>query len=769
MISMQLSRKKEILSVIIALMFCCVLAACSNSRHLPAGESLFKGSQVHINDHEASQKERKVLITDLTGAVRPKTNTKTLGARVKLSLYNFAGDTKRKKGLRPWLRNRVGEPPVLVSSVHLNNNRDIMVNLLQNRGFFHATVAAKMNTNKKKKSTAVFDVTTGPQYVINQVFFRKDSSAISNDIESAFSKTLLTPGSPYNLDLIKAERTRIDRNLKELGYFYFKPDYILVIVDSSIGGNKVNMYVKLKHREIPPEVYNVYSINDIYIYANYNMRGRSEDTSKTNAVVVDSYQVIDNKKMFRPVIFSQAMDFDKGEKYSLDPQNISLSRLVNMGVFKFVKNRFEPVGDSLLDVYYYLTSYPKKSLRFELGALTQNDNRAGSEASISWRNRNAFKGAEQLLFKIHGGYEAQYSGPVKQPDIYNLGAEMNLSFPRFLVPFFNVQSASRYLPRSVIKLKYNYESESRLLRISSYTASYGYAWKEGLHKEHQLYPFNFTYVKTDTLGNTENLNLLYGNLIFDGIILGPTYEFTYNSQNGPLRTHSIYFDGLIDLSGNILGLAQRADIKNNPQEILGATYAQYIKLQPDFRYYLRLSALSTIAARVMAGVGIPYGNSAQLPNVKQFWAGGNSDLRGFPSRLVGPGTFNEYSIYNTNKYLATLGDLKMEANLELRQKVYRFINAALFFDMGNIWLYNKNEAFPGGTFTSDFYREFAADIGVGLRFDFKILILRLDLGMPVHKPWVSENNGWVIDKIDFSSSAWRRNNMVLNIAIGYPF
>ena len=171
----------------------------------------------------------------------------------------------------------------------------------------------------------------------------------------------------------------------------------------------------------------------------------------------------------------------------------------------------------------------------------------------------------------------------------------------------------------------------------------------------------------------------------------------------------------------------------------------------------------------MVGVGIPYGNSSQLPNIKQFWAGGNSDLRGFPSRLVGPGTYNEYSIIHTSQYIETLGDLKMEMNVELRQKIYKFLGLGLFAEAGNIWLYNDNPAFPGGAFSSNFYKELAADVGFGLRFDFKILLLRLDLGMPVRDPWLTENNGWVFNNINFNDRTWRRNNLVFNIAIGYPF
>ena len=740
------------------------ISACSNTRHLSTGDTLFRGSKVNIKDNGASKKERNVLKSDLAGMVRPRPNTKTLGIRFKLSLYNLAGgDTKKKKGLKQWLHNKAGESPVMGSSINLGVNKDLMLNLMQNRGFFQATITAKMDTFMKKKTRAVFDVVTGPQYTINKVIYtRPDSSEISYDIDSSFSATLLKQGAPYNLDLIKAERERIDHVLKENGYFYFKPDYILVVVDSSIGKNKVNMYVRLKDAEIPDEAYSVYKINDVYIYADYVLHGKSQDTSKADNVTIDNYNIIDKKKAFKPAVFSDALVFEKGEEYSLDDQNTSISRLVNMGTFKFVKTRFDPIDTDLLDVYYYLTPYPKKSLKFEIGVLTQNDNRLGTQGNISWRNRNAFKGAEELLFKINAGIEAQSTGVVNEPGIYNLGAEADLSFPRFEVPIIGIHTLSRYLPRSVIKLKYNYETEIHILGISSYTASYGYVWKEGTHREHQLFPINFTYVKTDTLGKSGTLNLLYRNLVFNGIILGPTYEYTYNSQVGALTKSSYYFDGLVDLSGNILGLAQGADYQKSPKEILGTTYAQYIKLQPDFRYYLHLSNKSILASRILLGIGYPYGNSNELPNIKQFWAGGNSDLRGFPSRLVGPGTFNEYSLFHTNNYIETLGDLKLEINTELREHIYKFINLGLFAEAGNIWLYRKNPAIPGGEFTADFYKQLAADVGFGLRFDFRILLLRLDFGFPVLKPWLTTAN-------TLSVNSGTLKDMVLNLGIGYPF
>src|SRR5436853_7834605 len=87
-----------------------VLCSCSNTKNIPKNDRLFRGSKIVIHGNEASRKERKVLKTDLAGLVRPRPNSKFLGMRLKLSLYNLAGgDPKKKKGIRNWLRNKVGE------------------------------------------------------------------------------------------------------------------------------------------------------------------------------------------------------------------------------------------------------------------------------------------------------------------------------------------------------------------------------------------------------------------------------------------------------------------------------------------------------------------------------------------------------------------------------------------------------------------------------------------------------------------------------------
>lgn len=748
--------------------FILLLSACSNTKNIAQNDSLYLGSSVKITDKQASKKERKFLRKELSGAIRPLPNKKVLGMRLKLRLYNFAGVPKKPKGFKNWLRNKVGEPPVLTSSFSLPTNEKLLHNVLQNRGYFFNTVVGKVET-KKKKSTAQFDIVTGPQYKIKQTFFLEDSVAqIAKDINATAGQTLLKPGAPFNLELIKGERLRIEKILKEQGYYYFKPDYLFIEADTNVGEHLVDMKLRLKQDSIPDVAYRVYRINDVFVYANYQLNRTSADTSRADAVEYKGYYIIDKRKKYRPFLFANMLMFHKGEKYNRTDQNTSISRFISLNTFKFVKNRFQPVGDTLLDVYYYLSPFPKKSLRFEIGANTQNDSRAGSQIGVSWRNRNSMRAAEEFMVKLNGGFESQFSGIAQQPSIYTWGAQVGLSFPYFVVPFFNVPSNSSAVPRTILKANYNYESQQGLLRINSYKLSFGYNWKETVRKDHQLYPININYVKTDSFSDVRS-NATYANLLFNGLIIGPTYEYTFNSQIGSSSPDNYYFNGLADFSGVIIGAAQKADYKDNPREILGQNYAQYAKFQTDFRYYHRFPNNNIWANRLLIGAGIPYGNSAQLPNIKQFFSGGNSSLRGFRSRLVGPGTFNEKYLRGTTNYIQALGDIKLEVNTELRVDIYKFFKMGFFAEAGNIWLYNDNPSFPGGKFSSSFLKELAGDVGLGLRFDFKILLLRFDMAIPVRVPWLPEGNRWVFNKIDFYSPEWRSDNLIFNLAIGYPF
>jgi outer membrane protein assembly factor BamA len=207
---------------------------------------------------------------------------------------------------------------------------------------------------------------------------------------------------------------------------------------------------------------------------------------------------------------------------------------------------------------------------------------------------------------------------------------------------------------------------------------------------------------------------------------------------------------------------------DNPVKVAGSVYSQYGKVSVDGRGYLNFQDKSKIALRFFAGVAQPYGNSNILPYTKKFFSGGPNSLRAFQINSVGPGTF--YQDVANRGFIQLGGDIKLEMNGEYRFNIYRFLKGAMFVDAGNVWLEKSNPANTGSPFMlSTFMRQVAVGVGVGLRVDVSFFILRFDLAMPLRKPWLEDNHQWVINQIDFGKPAWRRDNLVLNIAIGYPF
>ncbi len=743
-----------------SLVFCtCMImmaAGCSTTKSVPDNDALYTGSKVTIKETGVPAKQRKALSSSLKGLTRPKPNTRVLGMPIKLWMYNMGSE----KGLGGWIRRKFGEPPVLLSQFSLDRNVLLLDNWMENRGFFHVSVLGD-TTIKNKQASATFDVNTGPEYKIRNIEFPGDSSALATAIRATMPKTLLKPGAPFNLDIIKGERTRIDIELKEKGFYYFSGEQLIIETDSTIGNNEVNMYLRVKP-QTPAEAKQTYRINDVFIYSNYSLNSASSDTLLRYAEFHKGYFVIDSAKMFKPTVFEQSMQFKPGDLYSRKDHNTTLSRLINLGNFKFVKNRFQPVVDSgeiKLNSYYYLTPTPRKSLRAEVTGTSKTNNLTGSQVTLSWRNRNAFRGAEQLAVNVFAGSEVQISGNFGRSNTFRVGGEATLSIPRFVIPFLEVRNPGEFVPRTNLLVGYELLNRQKLYTLNSIRGNYGYSWKESLQKEHQLNPVAINYVKpvniTQQYADSMRQNPVLARIVEQQFIMGSTYNYNYNQLAGSTNRTGLYFNGLVDLAGNILGLASKANYKTGDTVTLfGSRFSQYIKTEFDTRYYVQVGSKSQWANRIIVGVGYPYGNSQQMPFVKQFFAGGNNSLRGFRSRTVGPGSYRRNVDQNAFFLPDQSGDIKLEINTEYRPKLFSIVEGALFVDAGNVWLLNKDPLRPGANFTNNFLKELAIDAGAGVRLDLTILLLRLDFAFPLKVPYAPRPPD---------------NGMVINLAIGYPF
>lgn len=760
------------LRITLALFSALMLLSCSSTRKLKEGELLYTGGHIRIEDDSLSKSAKKIMKEELEGLLRPKPNKKLFGMRSKLFFYNLAGTPKSEKGIRSWIKNKMGEPPVLFGQVDLNHNRDILSNKTENKGFFNTEVRSD-TVVKGKKVSAIYTLKPKEQYKIKSVRFVNDSTPLYQEISKLKRRSLLKVGNPYDLDVIKEERVRIDTRLKERGYYFFNSNHLLVQVDSTVGTHEVDLIVKLKD-DVPTEAKNPYTIGKVVVFADYSINDDEENQSLNTAYTHNDFTIVDPDNRFRPEIYDRAIYFTKGENYNRADHNLSLNRLVNLGVFKFVKNQFV-VSDSTektLNSYYYLTPDRPKSIRLELLGKTNSASYTGSELNLNWSNKNFLRGAEMFRVSAYGGMDFQLSSKNRGYNVFKYGTELSLTWPRIVAPF-EFHSSSGFVPKTKATLGYEYLQRTKLYALHSFKGSYGYLWKESVTKEHELNILEVNYVSPEKVtdlyqeqaaGNPSMEKVLDRQLIF-----GPTYAYTFTNTMRQFKKHTFYYRGSLDLSANLTGLIMGANATNDQQkQILGVPYSQYVKTEHDFRYYWKLNKTSQLITRLHTGIGFAYGNSERMPYIKQFVVGGTNSVRAFRARTLGPGSFDP-TVANSKFIPDQSGDFLLEMNLEYRKQLAGIVHGALFLDAGNIWLLNETADRPGGKLSGDFYKELAVGAGAGLRFDISFLVLRFDFAFPLRVPYFPEGDRWTIDKISLGSKEWRKDNLMFNLAIGYPF
>ena len=776
-------------SWLISSLFCILvvfLSSCSVTKKLPVGESLYVGAKVKVEaDSGISKTEIKNVETLLLGFVKPKPNTTILGFPYKVWFYYLFGEPKGDKGFKSFFRKRFGEPPVLASKSVTAANAKQVGFLLNNEGYFRSFASGEL-FEKKRRSTAIYTTTLHQRYYIDSINIASQDTAILGKAYKGKNQiSFLKTGSPYRFELISGERARIDNVLNRRGHYYFQPDFILIEADSSVGKHKVNLTLRIKPSTSQVNR-KVYRIRDVHVLANYGeiVFGDTLD-DKGSEIIFEGIKVNDRTDTFKPKIFAQAIGFRRGGRYSSNIQDISLSRLINLnGNFKFVKNTFSlvPRSDSaLLDVYYYLTPLKAKSILFDVNASTKSNNFTSTNFTLTWQNKNIFGGAESLNIKGTAGLDFQVGGAsITLGSInstrYEIGAV--LTIPRFVIPFFKTNpTTNQALPKTNIGVGYEVIKRGGLYDLTSLKATMGYAWKQNNALEHSLTPISINLVKANVSQDfTEEIfrspnPAAFDQILSDRLIMSSSYTINFTPTPKPNSRSQFTFAGGLEVAGNLASLLSKIGSQNNvPETLFKIPISQYARLDADVRYSYALTKSLKIANRFVLGYGLPYGNSIALPFTKQYSAGGNNSIRAFIARSVGPGAYRSTGSISNVFLGSQTGDIKLELNTELRTKFNKYIYGAFFIDAGNVWMQKDAEAYgPEGVFGSDFYKQIAIGTGIGLRLDFSYLVLRFDLATPVRKPYLPEDNRWVLKNFNLKDANWRSENLVLNIAVGYPF
>lgn len=757
--------------------------SCSVTKHIPDDESLYDKVRIKLEPQGRVPGQRRVT-TQLEELV-PEPDKSLWGWRPGLWLYYATDAANKKKGLA----KKFSREPILMDDINPEMTAIKMEGSLNNNGYFGSQVRSDIET-RNKKSTVTYTVFINPPFRIAKVNNMLVDSADRPNLYNALQdRSLLRLRQRFNVERFQAEQQRMEGVMENFGYYYFDDQHLIFEADTTIGKRRVSIDVKLEE-EVPARAMQVYHMNQINIIPDYDLENRNTKTD-ADTVQINGYNYIGGNENFRPEIITRAINLLPDSIYRRVDHEYTLSHLMGLKAFKFVNIKYEVDEEDTtsLNANIFLTPLLKKSLRLQGQATSKSNNFIGPGLELTFTNRNFLRGAELLQFKLQGSYEVQISRS-RSGSLHamQLGAESSISIPRFITPVSIPYRYGKYVPQTQIRVGANLQERLQYYRLTSFNAAFGYLWRETTVKTHELFPVDVSYVK---LGKTSlafdqllDLNPYLASTFQDQFIIGGRYSFTYNTQikedieqrftRAAVNRSDYYFNGGLDVSGNVLRAIQRLGVKDEQQgRLFSQPFSQFIKADVDLRYYRQLNRRSKFAARFYTGVGYAYGNSQTLPYVKQFGVGGSNSVRAFPARSIGPGTYNvrtDPNIASDTYFIDQRGDIKLEGNAEYRFDIVKALKGAVFVDAGNIWLRREDPERPGSGF--DFntaLQELAVGTGAGLRVDLSFFVLRFDGAFPLRKPYLPEGERWVSSEDDFGSGSWWWNNLVLNIAIGYPF
>ena len=747
--------------------------SCSVSKFIPEGEYL-------LEDVEVISDNKDVKPSEFRGYVHQNPNSSWFSiAKVPLRIYALSG-TDTTKWINRFIQ-KIGDEPVIYDSASAERSKENMKRAMQNLGYMQANVDV-LTKKKKKKIELSYVLHPGKGYVIRSWQYDVKDQGLRNDFAD-YSSRIMSENMLFNVNQLNMERQNLATFFQNKGYYKFNKELITCTADTVSGSYTIDLNFHIAPYASASKIsHQKYHIGEVNVFTDFDITKamQMEDLEEWDSIHYKGLNIFSEKRPFlRPEVLSQNIFVAPGELYSERLLQRSQSALGRLNAIKYSDLRFvENMNDStVLDCFVLLSRNNPNSFSAEIEG-TNSAGDLGAAASVSYQNRNLFRGSELFTFKVRGAYEAVTGLQGYSNENYiEYGAEASINFPRFLFPFISSELRKRILATSEVALQFNSQDRPEFSRRAA-SASWSYKWtyKQRWRHSVDLLDVNYVYMpwisstfRQEYLDNVNNQNSIlkynYENLL----IMKMGYGFTYHSGGANLsattgNSYSIRFN--IESSGNLLyGLSHLFNAKRNDSHqytLMNIAYAQYVKTDFNFAKSFMIDERNSIVFHVGAGVAFPYGNSRILPFEKRYFSGGANSVRGWLVRRLGPGSFsgNDANI----DFINQSGDIKLDINLEYRTKLFWKLNGAFFIDAGNIWTIREYDEQPEGAFRLDsFYKEIALAYGLGLRFDFDYFILRFDGGMKAVNPAKNAEERYPLIRPDFG------RDFAFHFAVGYPF
>ena len=752
--------------------FFLLFIACQTQKYLGHGQLYYDDAEVFINENTDSVFVPSAIKPELNKLLIPKQKGRFMGFRLGVwCTYNHD-----RKGFIPFVISKLAKEPVFFDKRKNNLVSRNMLQYLKNNGFLDATGRYEVISKPDGGVKLDFRLQTKRVYTYRRISYSLDSLVRKSEQDEIREIGKLKVIDTYNLERLEKFRENVETYMKENGYYLFNKNNILFRLDSSSFYRtiRLDMGVKEKVQKIH---FQKFKVGNIKVYPDFKIKS---DTSyfyketRDKDLIFLQHDFFIKRKVINQSIFLRPDSLFRFSKFQK-----SINRLSNLGVYKYVNVKQKP-NNALrtVDFDFFLAPKAYRSVQAGLGLSTNSDGYTGPNLNLSYNNHNYFKGAEKFTSYLQTGILKQFGGVSDFEFIYWIGGGLTLKIPRMINFLKSKPETGSFVPNTIFDgswLRYNFVPVITLDYIS---LSYGYQWQKNLKLSHNLKPLDWSYQKTPQ--NNAQLDSLKGKYPLlsqtfrNQLIIGSSYTSIYYSSLSESVPSRIRYSFDLNLSGNLIYFADKLfhSKEDKSFKILGLDYSQYVKVSQDFRVYRKIGKSNNLFAfRTIVGLGFPWGNSASLPFVQQYFIGGPNDIRAFSPRSLGPGAYDPaQDSTNTTSFFGQGGDIKLEMNLEWRFPIAGFLKGAVFTDFGNVWLSKLDTSRVGAEFNfNTFYKQIAVGVGLGFRLDFKIVLLRFDWAIPLRKPYIKEDDGWVINKINFGNTAWRKENLVFNLAIGYPF
>lgn len=472
----------------------------------------------------------------------------------------------------------------------------------------------------------------------------------------------------------------------------------------------------------------------------------------------------------------------------------------------------------------FLTPRDKYTFQLSADFIHSNIQDFGISGNTSLKINNVLNGAETFQIGLRGNVGAAKDLANPNNNFFNIseyGIDAKLNFPRIFFPF----KTEKIIPKSMIPtttLAVGYAKQTNIgLDKQSFTGSFSYNWSPKKNKSFKFSLIDVQFINNVNIGNYYNVytssyntlneiavkynaDLSYFNngkyadgliinsgiddcfndplvvnqilqnetdikrvfsvferknrLTENNLIVSSSLQYNFNTQKDANDEDYFAIKTKVESAGNVLSLFSKvsSEIQNQDAKMLfNVAYSQYIKTEFEHIKHWQIGRKKVIAVRSFFGIAIPYGNSASIPFSRSYFAGGANDIRAWQPYSLGPGASVGFLDFNE-------ANMKFTCNAEYRFPLFSKMYGALFVDAGNIWNVFDNVDDPEYNFSGiKSFESIAIGSGFGLRYDFGLLVFRVDFGLKTYNPSKLDGEKW-FKEITLSKT-------VINFGINYPF